>query len=429
MTDRERMEEHLRQFLEEEPRGKKAPLGMEFIKGTLFGLLLASICGMALVLISKGTIGFPGGNGRENGADKLTEGQTINKLREIQNRIEDSFLYEEDGEFLTTCLFKGLVAGLEDPYASYYTEEEVELLRELNEGEYHGIGISVFTNRETGRFEIADVYENSPAKQAGLRQGDEILGVDGETVENLTLSQLVALIKQKDEAKLQIARDGEELEISMKVTQVEIPTVSWELLESKLGYVKITEFDRITVDQFERAIEDLKGQGMEGLILDVRDNPGGVLDAVCDMLDDLLGEGLIVYTEDKNGNREEYTSDEAQIYHGPLAVLVNENSASASEIFAGSIQDYGLGPVIGTTTYGKGVVQRTYLLSDGSALKLTVEKYYTAGGQDIHGNGITPDYVVENGTQTDDNEEADREDLQLQRAIRYFEEAEGEKAE
>lgn len=437
-AEREKAEAYLRRMMEDaERRSKKAPLGMEFFKGTLFGFMLASICGMALVLISTGTIGFPAGNGRENGADKLTSGQTISKLREIRDRIEDSFLYEEDGELLTTYLFKGLTVGLEDPYASYYTADEVETLRELNEGEYHGIGINVFTNIQTGRFQIESVYENSPADLAGLREGDEILAVDGETVEGMALSELVSLIKQKDDVDFRIARDGKELEVSVEVTEVEIPTVSWEILDDNIGYLKITEFDRITVAQFEEAMKNMKAQGVERLILDVRDNPGGVLEAVCDILDDLLPEGLIVYTEDKEGNREEYRSDADQIYNGALAVLVNGDSASASEIFAGSIQDYGLGPVIGTTTYGKGVVQRTYPLNDGSALKLTVEKYYTAGGQDIHGNGIAPDYVVENGeaqreqaaetrteAETGQAVKSGDQDRQLQRAIEYLTEEE-----
>ena len=255
-----------------------------------------------------------------------------------------------------------------------------------------------------------------------MKKGDEILAVDVENTEGMQLSELVATIKQKETMLLRVKREEKELEVSVEVTEVEIPTVSWKILDEGIGYLKIAEFDKITVEQFENAMEQMKAQGMERLILDVRDNPGGILDVICDIMDDLLPEGLIVYTEDREGKRQEFTSDEKQIFDGPLAVLVNENSASASEIFAGSIQDYGLGPVIGTTTYGKGVVQRTYLLDDGSALKLTAEKYYTAGGQDIDGTGVTPDIIVENGQDSAKETDSDNteEDQQLQKAMDYL---------
>lgn len=394
----------------------------EFIKGVLFGIMLSAICVMALLLIEKGTVGFRLSNADEEirGAEWLTSAETREKLEEIADRIADSFLYEADGEKLVSCLFKGLTIGLEDPYANYYTQDEVKTITELNEGEYYGIGITILQDAETGRFWIAGVYEDSPAWNAGLETDDEIVEVDGEPVTGMDLTNLVAMIKQKKAVTITVLREEEEQDFSMTLTDVEIPTVSWKMLDERTGYLKITEFDSVTVEQFENAMTQLKEQGIEQLILDVRDNPGGILDAVCDILDDLLPEGLIVYTEDKDGNRQEYKSDKEQIYDGPLAVLVNGNSASASEIFAGSIQDYGLGPVIGTGTYGKGVVQRTYLLSDGSALKLTVEKYYTAGGQDIDGHGITPDYVIEKTDGEEKQETEEETDLQLQRAIDYF---------
>lgn len=421
---------------------ENAGKNLEFIKGILFGIMLSAICVMAWFLIENGTVGFHVGNHKEEeqGAESLTSEETAKKLKEIADRIESSFLYEVDGEKLTAYMLKGLMVGLDDPYANYYTEDEVRTITELNEGEYYGIGITILQDAETGRFWVAGVYEGSPAWEAGIQTNDEILEVDGETVTGMDLTSLVAMIRQKKKVAVKVQREKTELDFFMELTDVEIPTVSWEMLENQTGYLKITEFDSITVEQFENAMAGLKEQGMEKLILDVRDNPGGILDSVCHILDDLLPEGLIVYTEDKNGNRQEYKSDKKQIYEGPLAVLVNGNSASASEIFAGSIQDYGLGPVIGTTTYGKGVVQRTYLLEDGSALKLTAEKYYTAGGQGIDGNGITPDYVVEKteenagqdmeyaeGNSRQDAEYAEKnsgqdgeKDLQLQRAIDYL---------
>jgi carboxyl-terminal processing protease len=178
------------------------------------------------------------------------------------------------------------------------------------------------------------------------------------------------------------------------------------MLENDTGYIKIPEFDTVTVEQFENAVADLTDQGMQRLILDVRDNPGGLLDSVCAILDDLLPECLLVYTEDRNGNGNKFYSEEGQITQVPLAVLVNGDSASASEVMAGALQDYGAAVIIGQKTFGKGIVQRTYMYSDGSAFKLTTEKYLTGGGQDIHGKGIEPDIVV------DDEEE------QLNRAIK-----------
>lgn len=415
----------------------------DFLKGTVFGMMLAAIFVMVFLLINVGTIGRK--KDEKVGAEILTSSETARKLSEIAERIQDSFLYEEDGELLETYLFKGLTIGLKDPYASYYTDDEIKTIAELNEGEYHGIGITLLQDSDSGQFWIAGIYEGSPADTAGLQVDDEIIQVDGETVEGMDLTSLVAKIKQQEQVTIKVLRGEEEVEVTMEVTDVEIPTVSWEMLENQIGYIKIEEFDGITVSQFEDAVEQLKEQGTEGLVLDIRDNPGGTLDAICQIMDDLLPEGLIVYTEDKYGERQEYTSDADQIYDGPLAVLVNGNSASASEIFAGSIQDYGLGPIIGTTTYGKGVVQRTFMLSDGSALKLTVEKYYTAGGQDIDGNGITPDYIVEEAEETDSAEKEEsiyteeqeatsgetktenimENDPQLQKAVEYLMEENG----
>ncbi|MCD7817495.1 MAG: S41 family peptidase [Lachnospiraceae bacterium] len=201
--------------------------------------------------------------------------------------------------------------------------------------------------------------------------------------------------------------------------------VSYEMLADQIGYLQLTEFTESAVEQFRDAVEDLNGQGMEKLIVDLRDNPGGLLTSVCDILDEILPEGLIVYTEDKNGNREEYMADDEQSVTCEVAVLVNGSSASASEIFAGAIQDYGLGPIIGTQTYGKGVVQKTYYLSDGSTFKLTVENYYTPNGQEIDGNGITPDIVAEEGDDEENSEtdiETDADDAVLERALQELSE-------
>lgn len=391
----------------------------EFLKGILFGIMLSAIVGMA------GYLAFHGTFGRKDiadnvGVDVLTSEHTRSKLEEIQERLASSFYYEVDGETLITYLLKGMTIGLDDPYANYYTAEEIKSIAELTEGEYYGIGVTLLQDAESGTIRIVGIYEGSPAWNAGMQTDDQIIKVNGEDVTGLDLTTVVAKVKAEIKTAITVLRGEEELEFSMELTEVEIPTISYEMLEGNTGYLKITEFDTITVQQFEEAVIQLQEQGMEGLIVDVRDNPGGTLDSVCDILDTLLPEGLIVSIEDKDGYQETYMSDEERIYEGELVVLVNGNSASASEIFAGTLQDYELGTVVGTTTYGKGVVQRTYLLEDGSAIKFTAEKYYTAKGQDIDGNGITPDLFVEEEENSENTKDA--ADVQLQRAMEYIKE-------
>ena len=214
----------------------------------------------------------------------------------------------------------------------------------------------------------------------------------------------------------------EPLTITVPITDVELPSVFHEMLEPKIGYIRITEFKGVTEEQYTTAFKDLKDQGMEKMIVDLRDNPGGLLDSVCDILRQILPEGLIVYTEDKNGNREEETCDGKNALDIPLAVLVNENSASASEIFAGAVKDYGIGTIVGTTTYGKGIVQSIRTLSDGSAVKLTVSKYYTPKGNNIHKTGITPDVEEKlDSNLLNKSDYSHEEDNQLQRAIQVLE--------
>lgn len=360
----------------------------DFTKGTIFGFLAASCIFMAFILFRYGTIG----NRNAQGADVLTSQRLENKLRQVRSIIEDTFYYDTDGEELETYLFKGVAAGLEDRYANYFSVKEAEALNEQNSGQYHGIGITLSREDDSRPAVIKEVTEGGPAQKAGVKAGDILLKINGADVAKSTLNDIADLIRgEEDQVNITISRNGREMEFTIGVEEIETAPVTFRMLDDTVGYILIPEFDTVTVQQFEDALKELEKKGMKKLILDLRDNPGGLLDVVSAMLDKLLPEGKIVTTRTKNGEDKVYYSDEDQMYSGPLAILVNGNSASGAELFAGAVQDYGLGPVIGEQTYGKGVVQTTYSLSDGSAFKLTTEKYFTAGGQDIDGKGITPD--------------------------------------
>ena len=332
----------------------------------------------------------------QSGAEILTSQETADKLKEVQDLIQSKALEEVDGQELSDYLFRGAAAGLDDAYARYYTSEELTSVRESNDGAYHGIGATLSQNADTGEIQVSTVYEDGPADLAGLQEGDQMVRLEDTVLTGMELSDVVTLIREYEGIfHLTVLRGGYEVELEMECGQVEKKTVKYERIDPDIGYIRITEFDSVTVEQFRDAVDDLMEQKVKGLVFDLRDNPGGLLTSVCDIVDYLLPEGLIVYTENRDGARQEYKSDASHYVNCPMAVLVNGNSASGSEIFAGALQDYDAADIIGTPTFGKGVVQNTYVLSDGSAFKLTIEKYYTPKGQDIDGNGITPDFIVE----------------------------------
>ena len=300
---------------------------------------------------------------------------------------------------LSEGIYKGYIEGLGDPYSVYYDEEETKQMSESLSGEFGGVGALMSQDRETGVITVLQVYDGSPAQEAGMRDGDTLYKVEGEEVTGEDLSDVVSKVKGEKGTQVTLtvlrADTGDEEELTITRDTIEAQTVSHEMKENNVGYIRITEFDTVTYEQYKEALEDLEDQGMERLIVDLRSNPGGNLDTVCDILDLMLPEGLIVYTEDKNGEREEYTSDEENQFDKPLVVMMNGYSASASEIFAGAIQDYGLGQIVGTQSYGKGVVQSVFDLQDGTSVKLTIAEYFTPNGRSIDGEGITPDVEVE----------------------------------
>lgn len=382
-----------------------------FWKGALCGAL-------AMLLI----VGFAGGGYfvyRVMQDDSVVTRRTEKKLEMLRELIDEVYLRSEDvsDEDLREFLIKGYVSGLGDPYSVYYDKDETESLFEATEGKFGGIGVSITQDYETGAMTFVNVYEDGAGAEAGFQAGDILYKVDGEDVTGQDLNNVVAKIKGKEGSNVEITvfrgDDMEEYTATATRKIVEVQTVEHEMKDDGVGYIQITEFDDVTYDQFTSALEDLTGQGMTGLVIDLRNNPGGNLDTVCDILDLILPEGTILSTKDKNGEGDTYTSDEEHKLEIPMSVLTNENSASASEIFAGAIQDYGVGTLVGTTTFGKGIVQQIFPLTDGTSIKLTISEYFTPSGRNIHGIGIEPDVEIEYEYDVE-NPDADN---QLEKAI------------
>ena len=351
-----------------------------FFKGALAGALV--------VLLAGGVVSC-----------SVFKSEESQKMELLNSLIDRFYIGDVDETDLSEGVYKGYIEGLGDPYSVYYDEEETKQMSESLSGEFGGVGALMSQDRETGVITVLQVYDGSPAQEAGMRDGDTLYMVEGEEVTGEDLSDVVSKVKGEKGTQVTLtvlrADTGDEEELTITRDTIEAQTVSHEMKENNVGYIRITEFDTVTYEQYKEALEDLGDQGMERLIVDLRSNPGGNLDTVCDILDLMLPEGLIVYTEDKNGEREEYTSDEENQFDKPLVVMMNGYSASASEIFAGAIQDYGLGQIVGTQSYGKGVVQSVFDLQDGTSVKLTIAEYFTPNGRSIDGEGITPDVEVE----------------------------------
>jgi len=356
-------------------------------------------------------------------SEELLNDYTAAKVGVIEDTIRQYYLEETEKSALEDGIYSGMVEALEDPYSVYYSAEELKEIQMSTEGIYYGIGAYI-SKAATDEFcTISGVIEDTPAEEADLRAGDIIYEVDGVLTQGMDTTEVVALIKGEEGTKvvLTLVREGESdyLEIPVERRKIESPTVSSEMLENEIGYIQITEFDEVTEDQFAEALAECKGKGMKGLVIDLRSNPGGNLSTVCEICRMVLPKGMIVYTEDKYGKRDEYTCDGVRRLEVPAVVLVNDYSASASEIMAGAMKDHGVATIMGTTTFGKGIVQRIISLSDGSAVKLTVSKYYTPNGNDIHEKGIEPDVEVVFDGEAYYNEGIDN---QLQEAVKFLSE-------
>ena len=377
----------------------------KFGKGFFCGILTSAV----VVLAGSGVLQqggwITGADQKEAGATQestdsagtqlsLDQKKVDTKIKKMEEIINQLYLDSTDNDTVEAGIYKGMISGLGDPYAAYYTQDELEKLNEST---------------------------------SGLLPGDILYSVNDIEVTGKDLTDVVSLIKtaKGDTVHLTIAREGEKdyLEFDVERSDVAVPTVAYKMLDDEIGYIAVSEFDKVTAEQFKNALAKLEEQGMEKLIIDLRNNLGGVLDTCCEMLKQMLPKGLIVYTEDKYGQRTEYTCDGNNEFKKPLAVLVNGYSASAAEIFSGAIKDYGIGTLVGTKTYGKGIVQRIVGMEDGTAVKLTVSKYFTPNGTDIHKKGIEPDVTVELDESLKNKVTVtEEEDNQLQKAISILQE-------
>lgn len=386
----------------------------KFVRGVLIGIgasLLVLCCIWAAWNLAGG---WPFGS---YASGKVSERDVEQKLNLINALVDRYYLYDDeiDEDQLIEGIYSGYTGALGDPYTTYYDEEDTEALMESTSGEFSGIGATMSQSIQDGKITVTSVYADSPAEEAGLREGDILYQVDGREVAGESLETVVSWVKGKKgtEVTLYVIRDGDKLEFTAVRDTIQVQTVEYEMKEGEIGYIRVSEFDTVTYEQFQTALEALENQNMKGLVIDLRNNPGGNLNTVTDMLKLLLPKGTIVSTKDKNGNTEEITCDGEHEFKKPLAVLVNQNSASASEIFTGAVQDYGTGIIVGTTTYGKGVVQQLMDLGDGTCLKLTIAEYYTPSGRSINGTGVEPDVEVKYVYDAD-NPEADN---QLEKAL------------
>jgi len=362
---------------------------------------------------------FLGGGSSESGSKE----EHLDKLDDLKQLIDLYYLEDADEEALYDGMYHGMLWSLGDPYSCYYSAEEYAALMEEIEGTYCGIGALVSQNASTKVITIVRPFVDGPAYKAGMLPGDILTKIDGEDVSSWDIDLAVKHMKgEKDtivEVEVWRSSIGEYVDLTITRDLVEVETVTYEMLDDSIGYIYVMQFDEITTQQFETALNALKAQGMKGLVVDIRDNGGGLLTTVCDMLDLFLEKDeLIVYTLDKYDTKETIKAKKGSIGELPMAVLINGYSASASEIFSGALQDYGLATIVGTQSFGKGIVQSIIPLLDGSAVKLTVSTYYTPNGRNIHGTGIAPDVEVELAEELRQKPVVElSEDNQVQRAI------------
>ena len=373
----------------------------------MLGLTIGILVTVLAALLTTGIMGLSRGmrqlkdiraHKENTSGGSVTDTDVVRKLGILEETIQEYFWQDVDNATLEEGVYRGILDSLGDPYSVYYTQEELIALQEQTQGIYYGIGAYISQDVEAGYVKISGVIKNTPAEESKLMQDDYIYEINGESMYGKDSAYVVSKIKGEEGTYVTVTvlRTGvsEPIDIEVQRRKIESPTVEYEMYDNHMAYIQITEFDVVTSGQFEEALSQARAEGMQGLIIDLRSNPGGNLSTVCEIARMLLPKGLIVYTEDKYGEREEYTCNGENEIDVPLVVLTNGYSASASEILAGAIKDYGIGKLVGTTTYGKGIVQKVINLSDGSAMKITVSTYFTPNGNNIHQIGVDPDVEV-----------------------------------
>ena len=360
-----------------------------FIKGIIIGVLLSAAFVLGFCVVSGLMV-------KKETKSVLSEATEV-RLATVRGLINTYYYKDVDDDKLAEGVIKGMVEGLDDPYSAYYNKSEYEKSKINTTGNYSGIGAVLSKNKDNGLIAISRIYEGSPAEKSGLMVGDEIVSADGYLASGMDLSDFVEHVRGEKGTKvlLVLNRNGERITVEVERDDVNIPSVAHRMLDDEIGYIIIGDFAGNTSNEFTEAIDDLQSKGAKAIVYDIRSNPGGLVKSATDMLDVLLPEGVVVYLMDKNGKKTEYTSAEESKVDLPAAVLIDGNSASAAEIFAGALRDFEYATLIGTKTYGKGVVQNTIPLIDGSALKLTTATYYTPKGECIHEKGIEPDIELE----------------------------------
>lgn len=398
-----------------------------FYQGMIAGILSCIFVLLGIFLMGKLLLGGIGiVTGKQTAALGDASYEKLSKMGIIYEKITKDFMEEVDQEKLVDGMYRGMLDSLEDPYSKYYTKAEYEELMTNNSGSYCGIGASVAMNTKDGIAYVVETYEGGAAHEAGIVSGDSITKVDHTSVKGENLTEVVEKIKGKEgttvDVEFYIAKTKEYKTYNLERRNVEVPSVRCEILEDNIGYMQISGFKETTTNQFIRGIDEMEEKNVKGLIIDLRNNGGGVLDSAVDMLSRIVPKDkLLVSVKNKNGKGREYLSSTEAYYNKPLVILVNGNTASASEVFSGAVQDYKLGKLVGTTTFGKGIVQTVMGLYDNSAIKLTTAKYYTPNNRNIHKTGLEPDIKVE----LDDKLEekglyTKEEDNQLQKGIQVL---------
>ena len=369
-----------------------------YIKKSVLALILiaALLIGAAAVIV----VGYTGNRSITAVSNEEREKleyyeSTYHKFEEIRKLVEEEYYVKVDPAKLMESAYSGYVAGLGDPYSEYITAEDFEDYYNSMMGEYSGVGMS-FYNNDDGVLEVVQVYRNSPAKAAGMQPGDIITEVDGTPYAGSQSSEAAAHIRGQEGTDVTITyiRDGKKGTVTITRAKIQVETVAYTMLEDKIGYIQIDSFEAATAEDFSAALEDLTKQGAKGLVIDLRNNGGGLVNAAVSIADMLMNKATVVYTEDQNKNKAYYTTEDGRTAL-PYVLLVNEYTASASEILAAGIQDNGEGKIVGTVTYGKGIIQQLNPLYDDSAVKITIRQYFTPSGKTIHKVGIIPDYEVE----------------------------------